>query len=148
MIFDTKMIMERLPHRPPFLLVDRIIELDLEAGTITGLKNVTMNEPFFQGHFPGEPVMPGVLLIEAVAQAGGIFLYEKGYRGTTVLATIKEVKFRKIVRPGDTLILKAEMIHLSAKAGKMKGYILIGEEKVAEAEIMFGILPTLPEAKK
>lgn len=139
MIFDTKMIMERLPHRPPFLFVDCVTHLD--ENTITGIKNVTMNEPFFPGHFPGNPIMPGVIMIEAVAQLGGIFLYEKGYRGINVLATIKEAKFRRLVKPGDTLILKAEVIHLSSRAGKMKGFASVGEEKAAEAEIMFGILP-------
>lgn len=139
-IFESTEIQKRLPHRYPFLLVDRILTIDLEKKEICGLKNVTINEPFFQGHFPQEPIMPGVLLIEAIAQVGGVYLYEKGYRGTNVLASIKEAKFRRAVRPGDTLIIKAKEIHLSSRAGKMYGEIFVGTDKAAEVEMIFGVL--------
>jgi len=140
-VFAYNEIIKRLPHRFPFLLVDKIIELDLGKGEILGLKNVTCNEQFFQGHFPEEPIMPGVLQVEAVAQVGAVFLYEKGFRGIKVLASIKNAKFRKVIRPGDTILLKATVLHLSARGGKMHGEVLLGKEKAAEAEIVFGILP-------
>lgn len=137
---DTIEILKRIPHRYPFMLIDRVLSIDLEKGEITGIKNVTFNEPIFQGHFPSEPIMPGVFQIEAMAQLGGVYLYEKGFRGINVMASIKEAKFRKIVRPGDTLVIFARELHLSSRGGKMFGEIKVNGEKVAEAEMMFGIL--------
>ena len=138
---DIGAILKKLPHRYPFLLVDRIVELDLEGDRIVGLKNVTINEPFFQGHFPFEPIMPGVLIIEALAQTGGILMYEKNYTQIKVLASIKHAKFRRIVRPGDVLTLEVTAQHLSAHGGKVKGEARVNNEKAAEAEIVFGLLP-------
>lgn len=138
---DIGTILKKLPHRYPFLLVDRILEMDLQNDRILGVKNVSINEPFFQGHFPGEPIMPGVLILEALAQTGGILMYEKGYTQMKVLASIRNAKFRKLVRPGDVLYIEAWALHLSPRGGKIKGEARVNNEKAAEAEIVFGILP-------
>ena len=135
---DTKGIMEILPHRYPFLLVDRIIALDI-GKHITGLKNVSMNEPFFQGHFPGEPVMPGVLILEGMAQVGGILacLSDPEKLGRLVyFVGIDNARFRKVVRPGDQLIFKLEMIKQKSKMTKMSGKAYVDEQLVTEAELM------------
>lgn len=142
---DIKRILNNLPHRYPFLLVDKVAELDLENSRILGLKNVSINESFFQGHFPGEPIMPGVLILEALAQTGGILMYEKGYTQIKVLASINRAKFRKIVRPGDVLELQAVAVHLSSLGGKVRGEARVSGELAAEGEIVFGLLP---EAKR
>jgi beta-hydroxyacyl-ACP dehydratase FabZ len=125
-----------LPHRYPFLLVDKIVEQ--EGQRIVGLKNVTVNEPFFQGHFPGYPVMPGVLIIEAMAQIGGIlFLGQKDdptkYIG--YLAGVDKAKFRRPVTPGDQLRFELEMLRMRTSSCKMKGQVYVGDEVVAEAEV-------------
>lgn len=138
---DISMVLQKLPHRYPLLLVDKIIELDLEEETIVGIKNVTINEPFFQGHFPSEPIMPGVLIIEALAQTGGILMYEKGYTEIKVLASIKSAKFRRIVRPGDVLRMEVKATHLSKRGGKLYGVAMVDGEKAAEGEIIFSLLP-------
>ena len=110
---------ETLPHRYPFLLVDRIVYLNLEENTIIGQKNVTANEQFFQGHFPGAPIMPGVLILEALAQTGGILVHQKGYnQKIAVLLNVNNAKFRKPVLPGDVLFLHATGLHFSSKGGK------------------------------
>lgn len=141
MLLDCAHILEILPHRYPILLVDRIIMMDLDAGTIVGQKNVTMNESFFQGHFPKAPIMPGVLILEALAQTGGILIYKKGYQQkTAVLLSINQAKFRKAVLPGDVLHLDVKSLHCSAKAGKIQGKALVNETVVAEAEISFGLV--------
>ena len=141
---DINEILNCLPHRYPFLLVDRVTEIDLEAGRILGFKNVTYNEPFFQGHFPGNPIMPGVLIIEALAQIGGILMFEKGYPQLKVLSSIRNAKFRRPVRPGDVLTLEAWEIHLSARGGKVKGEARVNNEKAAEGEIDFGMISDKP----
>ncbi len=136
---DIKGIMEILPHRYPFLLVDRIVELE-RGKAITGIKNVTMNEPFFQGHFPAEPVMPGVLILEALAQTGGILAHFSGpdtVGGRLVyFAGIDKARFRWIVRPGDQLTLKLEMIKQKGKLTKMAAKAYVDEHLAAEAELM------------
>lgn len=137
--FDIKEIVKILPHRYPFLLVDKIIELDLEKGTILGIKNVTINESFFQGHFPGAPIMPGVLILEALAQAGGVLVHlkEEGKK-TALLLNVTNAKFRNPVRPGDVLYLYAEGIHFSRKGGRVKAQALINNKTVAvQAEVGF-----------
>lgn len=140
MLLDCVHILEILPHRYPILLVDRIIEMDLNAGTIIGQKNVTMNESFFQGHFPKTPIMPGVLILEALAQTGGILIYKKGYQQkTAVLLSINQAKFRKAVLPGDVLHLKVEAVCCRANAGKVRGKALVNEAIVAEAVISFAL---------
>ena len=138
---DICKVLQKLPHRYPLLLVDKIIELDLENDYIVGIKNVTINEPFFQGHFPSEPIMPGVLIIEALAQTGGILMYEKGYTDIKVLASIKSAKFRRLVRPGDVLRMEVKATHLSSRGGKLMGVALVEGEKAAEGEIVFSLMP-------
>src|SRR5690348_16143350 len=105
-ILNVKEISKILPHRYPFLLVDKIIYLNLEENVIIGQKNVTVNEQFFQGHFPGVPIMPGVLILEALAQTGGVLIHQKGYGAKlAVLLNVNNAKFRKPVLPGDVLTL-------------------------------------------
>jgi len=139
---DIETILKCLPHRYPFLLVDKVIEIDLEKDHIIAVKNVTFNEPFFQGHFPGKPIMPGVMILEALAQAGGVLMFEKGYPQLKVLASIRNAKFRKVVKPGDVLTLEVWAIHLSARGGKLKGEAKVDGELATEAEIVFGMLST------
>lgn len=136
---DIMAIMRRLPHRYPFLLIDRIITI-IPGESIVALKNVTMNEPFFQGHFPSQPVMPGVLIVEALAQAGGVLASE--IRGPERQGEIiyfmgmDHVRFRRPVVPGDQLILEARVLKMRAKVAKMAGRAMVGEQLVAEAELM------------
>ena len=135
---DIKQILNILPHRYPFLLIDRVLELDLEKGTVLAQKNVTINEDFFQGHFPEVPIMPGVLILEALAQAGGILVHLKGGEGkTAILLSVNQAKFRHPVKPGDVLILKGEGLHFSSKGGRIKAQALVNEKIAAEAEIGF-----------
>lgn len=137
-LMDTQKIMTILPHRPPFLLVDRILELS--KSHVVGLKNVTMNEPFFQGHFPGAPVMPGVLQIEAMAQCGGILVLStvpdpENY--LTYFMTMDKVKFKRKVIPGDTLIFRAELISpIRRGICNMQAYGYVNGKLVVEAELM------------
>jgi 3-hydroxyacyl-[acyl-carrier-protein] dehydratase len=138
---DIKQIAKILPHRFPFLLVDRILDVDLEKGIIIGQKNLTFNESFFQGHFPDAPIMPGVLMIEALAQVGGILIHMKGYQDKiAVLLTVNNAKFRNPVKPGDMLILKVEGIHLNSKAGRMQAIATVNDKVAAEAEIGFALV--------
>ncbi len=136
---DIGAIMQLLPHRYPFLLVDRILELT-PGDRVVALKNVTINEPFFQGHFPGRPIMPGVLIIEAMAQAGGILANESaptGQKGRLIyFMGMDKVRFRKPVVPGDQIILEAKLLKLRLKAAKMFGTATVGGQLVAEAELM------------
>jgi 3-hydroxyacyl-[acyl-carrier-protein] dehydratase len=140
-VFNAKEIAKILPHRYPFLLVDRVVYLNLEENQIVGQKNVTMNESFFQGHFPGAPIMPGVLILEALAQTGGILVHQKGYdQKIAVLLNMNNVKFRRPVVPGDVLILQATILHLSSKAGKVTAKALVNDQLVAQAEIAFALV--------
>jgi len=143
-VYDVNAIMRCLPHRPPFLLIDKIIEISPEL--IIGVKNVTMNEPFFVGHFPEEPVMPGVLIIEAMAQTGGIMVLStvpdpENY--STYFMKIDKVKFKRKVVPGDTLIFKLELM-TPIKRGivNMRGQAFVGENVVTEGEFMAQIIKT------
>jgi len=135
---DIHRVQRILPHRYPFLMVDRILHLD-GSRRVVGLKNVTMNEAFFQGHYPGDPIMPGVLIIEALAQVGGILLsQELEHKGkVAVLLSLDKVKFRRAVRPGDQLVLEAETVRFRASTGHVKGLAKVAGELVAEAEIKF-----------
>ena len=137
--YAIQKIMQFLPHRYPFLLVDRVLEL--EPGVrIVALKNVTINEPFFQGHFPGQPVMPGVLIIEAMAQAGGLLAYESGpadkHGQLIYFMGMDKVRFRKPVVPGDQLIFEARILRMRTKVAKMAGTAFVDNQLVAEAELM------------
>lgn len=131
-------IRELIPHRYPFLLVDRIEEV--EPGVrVVGIKNVSQNEPFFEGHFPDYPVMPGVLIVEAMAQVGavGVMTLEE-FRGKLALfAGIDGVRFRRQVLPGDTLRMEVELTRLKGRAGRGKGTATVGGERVCEAELTF-----------
>ena len=129
--------MKTLPHRYPFLLVDRILEME-EKKRIVGLKNVTINEPFFQGHFPGHPIMPGVLIIEAMAQVGGILLMGQieGYESKVVyFMSLDNVKFRRPVKPGDQLRFELDMIQIRGMVCKMRGVAKVDGEVVCEADM-------------
>ncbi len=134
--------MRILPHRYPFLLVDRVIEVDPDK-RIVALKNVTINEPFFNGHFPGAPVMPGVLTIESMAQAGAILgLLEKNADLTTTLVYflgIDEAKFRRPIVPGDQMRIVVDVIRRKAVVWKMKGEVYVGSELAAEAILLSSI---------
>ena len=135
---DVNQIMNTLPHRPPFLLVDKIFELS--ETHVIGLKNVTMNEPFFEGHFPGTPIMPGVLQIEALAQTGGVLLLNtvsdpQNY--LTFFMKIDKVKFKRTVVPGDTLIFKLELIApIRRGICQMLGQIYCNDNLITEGEFM------------
>ncbi|MDN3504751.1 MAG: 3-hydroxyacyl-ACP dehydratase FabZ [Rhabdochlamydiaceae bacterium] len=140
-VFDHHAIMKMLPHRYPFLLLDRIVHLDLEKGYIVGQKNVSMNENFFNGHFPFAPIMPGVLILEALAQAGGILIHEKGYHDKiAVLLSVNNAKFRKTVVPGDVLFLHVEGVHFTSRGGKVKAEAKVNGKLAAQAEIGFGFV--------
>lgn len=141
LVFDIQQIMEILPHRYPFLLVDRVIELNLEENRIVGVKNVTRNEQFFQGHFPGVPIMPGVLILEALAQAGGILVHQKTQNAKiALLLNINNAKFRRPVVPGDVLELHVLGVHFSSKGGKIQARALVEGQLAAEAEIAFALV--------
>ncbi|MGC1878358.1 MAG: 3-hydroxyacyl-ACP dehydratase FabZ [Rhabdochlamydiaceae bacterium] len=140
-LLNVKEITKILPHRYPFLLVDRIIYLNLEENVIIGQKNVTVNEQFFQGHFPGVPIMPGVLILEALAQTGGILVHKKGYcEKIAVLLNINNAKFRRPVVPGDVLTLHATGLHLSNKGGRIMVKAMVNEQLAVEAEIGFALV--------
>lgn len=131
-------IMEILPHRFPILLVDRVIELEPDK-RIKALKNVTINEPFFTGHFPGMPIMPGVLILEAMAQAGGILAFKSGFQkkgGLIYHMAMDKVRFRHPVRPGDQLISEMMILKMKTKAVKMKGTAYVDDKLAAEAEFL------------
>lgn len=140
-LFDIKKICEILPHRYPFLLVDKIIEMDLDKPSIWGQKNVTMNEYFFQGHFPDAPIMPGVLILEALAQTGGILVHSKGFTDKIALfLSVYNAKFRNPVKPGDTLLLYAEGTVFSSKGGRVKTKAMVGSKVAVEAELGFALV--------
>ncbi|MEZ4378439.1 MAG: 3-hydroxyacyl-ACP dehydratase FabZ [Gemmatimonadales bacterium] len=131
-------IMQALPHRYPFLLVDRILEIEASK-RITAIKNVTINEPFFQGHFPGHPIMPGVLIVEAMAQAGGMLLmdhFDDPESKVVYFMAIDGVKFRKPVLPGDQLRFELEMIQFRGRTCRMRGEAFVDGQVVCEAEMM------------
>lgn len=140
-MIDVIRIKEILPHRYPFLLVDRVVECSSEE--IVCIKNVSVNEPFFQGHFPNDPIMPGVLIVEAMAQSGGIMVFmafpelkDKPF----YFAGLDKVRFRKPVRPGDRLVMKVKLLKQRGGFFKMSGEAFVDDVLVAEAEMMANIL--------
>ncbi len=149
-MIDILGIMEHLPHRYPFLFVDRIIELE-EGRRVVGIKNVTINEPFFQGHFPGQPVMPGVLIVEAMAQTAGILAYnalgEEAIGKGVYLMSINGVKFRRPVVPGDQLRMELEVAKHRGDIWVFKGKAYVEDQLAAEAEIMATIIDKEKKAK-
>ena len=137
--FDIQKIMNILPHRYPFIMIDRILEL-VPGEKVIALKNVTINEPFFQGHFPGSPIMPGVLMIEAMGQAGAVLAAEslpEEEKGSLIyFMGMNKVKFRKPVVPGDQIIFEIKFLKQRGKVFKMSGMAFVDEKLVAEAELM------------
>ena len=136
---DILKIMKSLPHRYPFLMIDRVLEL-VPGEKVVAIKNVTINEPFFQGHFPGNPIMPGVLIIEAMGQAGGVLaaesISEEEHGSLIYFMGMDKVKFRKPVVPGDKLILEMKFLKQRGKVFKMAGVAYVEENIVAEAQLM------------
>jgi len=139
-VLQSQEIQEIIPHRYPFLLVDRILELE-EGKRAVGIKNVSVNEPFFQGHFPGHPVLPGVLIMEALAQVGCVVILKMPeYTGSLVLfAGLDDVKFKRQVLPGDQLRLEVELVRMRKTFGVAQGKAYVGEELAAEGTLKFFI---------
>ena len=138
-MMDIHKILKQLPHRYPFLLVDRVLELE-KGKRIKALKNVTINEPFFEGHFPNRPVMPGVLMLEALAQASALLSFDAlgaspDDQMIYYFAGMNDVRFRRPVEPGDQLLLEAELLRMKAGIFKFKTRALVGEELAVEAEL-------------
>jgi beta-hydroxyacyl-ACP dehydratase FabZ len=141
-VYTVSDILGILPHRYPFLLVDRIIALEPEK-CITGLKNVTVNEPFFQGHFPGAPLMPGVLIIESMAQVAGVLIYRdlpEKEKKLIYFTGIENAKFRRPVTPGDQLLIEMKLLVRRNNFGKMAGTASVDGKLVAEAVVVFAIV--------
>lgn len=136
-MIDIAEIMSLLPHRYPFLLIDRVVELEPEK-RIVAVKNVTINEPFFMGHFPGKPIMPGVLIVEAMAQAGGVLAFKSfpGMQGNVFFMGIDNARFRKPVVPGDQLKMVVEVVKHRREIWIFEGTTFVNEQKVAEARLM------------
>lgn len=141
MQLDVEQIMEILPHRYPMLLVDKILEMEPMKYAI-GVKCVTMNEPFFQGHFPGHPIMPGIFICEAMAQVGGVCLqYPQQYRGLIPMFTgMEHVRFRSPVFPGDQLVTRADIQKIIGRMGKVHCECRVGDVKKAQADFLFYLL--------
>lgn len=139
-MLDINEIMKILPHRYPFLLVDKILEISEKS--VVGIKNVTINEPYFTGHYPDQPIMPGVLIIETVAQVGALMIMYPKRESHLVpyLASIAGFKFRKPVNPGDQLKISAELISMKANMGKMKAKVFVDNGLVAEGEMMYALI--------
>ena len=134
---DTLRLMQVLPHRYPFLMVDRVIKI--EGNHIVAAKSVTVNEPYFQGHFPGQPIMPGVLQLEAIAQVAGIVMLKRAENAGQLayFMSADKVRWRKPVQPGDVLIIEVELTRMRGNIGKAKGVCKVQGEIVSEAEVTF-----------
>lgn len=146
---NVQEIMQILPHRYPFLLIDRVVEIERKK-RIVALKNVTMNEPFFQGHFPGVPVMPGVLVVEAIAQAGGtLLLPEVPDRDKLLImfTTIERAKFRRPVVPGDQVRIEIDVLNWKPRRAKMEGRAMVDGKLACEATVMCQLIPKAVEEK-
>lgn len=139
-VMEAEEILAILPHRYPFMLVDRIVEISEDRERIVGFKNLTFNELFFQGHFPGNPVMPGVLQLEAMAQVAGVMLnLREGNQGRIAyFMSINNAKFRRMVKPGDQLRMEIEAVRLRSRIAVVKGLAYVDDELASEAELTFG----------
>ena len=144
-VMDIRRIMRLLPHRYPFLMVDRLIEVDGDRRAVA-VKNVSINEPYFQGHFPSMPIMPGVMILEAMAQVAGILLSQRlEHTGkVAMLLAMDRVKIRRPVRPGDQLILEAQTLHVRSRTGHCRCFAYVGQDVAAEAEIKFMLVDAEP----
>ena len=144
-VMDIRKVMRLLPHRYPFLMIDRVVSIE-EGRRAVGIKNVTINEPFFQGHYPGQPIMPGVLILEAMAQLSGILLgrHLEHTGKVAFLLSMDRVKMRRPVQPGDQLILEAEALHVRPRTGHCRCTASVGDEVAAEAEIKFMLVDAEP----
>lgn len=147
---DIQGIMDRIPHRYPMLMIDRVIDV-VEGESATGVKNVTVNEPFFQGHFPGHPIMPGVLIVEAMAQTSAVLVVDmldevEPGRHMVYFMTIDEARFRRPVFPGDTLHIKVKKDRQRGNVWKFKGEAYVGKDKVAEASYSAMLIDTKRES--
>lgn len=143
MTFDIQEILDLLPHRYPFLLIDRILEFE-PARRLVAIKNVTINEPFFQGHFPGHPIMPGVLVVEAMAQAGGILMMAEmpdRHQKLVVFTGIERAKFRRPVTPGDQLRMEIDVLSFRPRAGRMTGRAYVDGKLACEAVLTCQVVP-------
>lgn len=142
-MINIKQILKHLPHRYPILLVDRLLEVNEEKTRGIGLKNVTINEPFFEGHYPGMPLMPGVLIIEAIAQtAAAVMLLNPANKDKVpIMGSLNNVKFKRMVIPGDQLIMEVEILWVRNSIGKGRGTATVDGELVASADLMFKLAP-------
>src|SRR5580658_4004493 len=143
MTFNIQEILDFLPHRYPFLLIDRVVEFE-PAKRLVAIKNVTINEPFFQGHFPGYPIMPGVLVVEAMAQAGGIIMMAEisdREKKLVVFTGIERAKFRRPVTPGDQLRIEVEVLSFRTRAGRIAGRALVDGKLACEATLTCQVVP-------
>jgi 3-hydroxyacyl-[acyl-carrier-protein] dehydratase len=147
MTLDIQDILGLLPHRYPFLLIDRVVEFE-RGKRLVAVKNVTMNEPFFQGHFPGYPIMPGVLVIEAMAQAGAIIMMSEmpdREKKLAVFTGIDKAKFRRQVIPGDQLRIEVEVLAFKTRIGRMEAKAFVGDKLACQAVLTCSIVPRVPE---
>ena len=146
---DIGQIMDFLPHRYPFLLIDRVVELT-RAKRIVAIKNVTINEPFFQGHFPGYPIMPGVLVVEAMAQAGGMIMMAEIHdreKKLVVFTGIERAKFRRPVTPGDQLRIEVEVLSFRTRAGRIQGRATVDGKLACEATLTCQVVPRVRDSR-
>ncbi len=149
MTFDIQEILDFLPHRYPFLLIDRIVEFE-PTKRLVAIKNVTINEPFFQGHFPGYPIMPGVLVVEAMAQAGGIIIMHElpdRKEKLVVFTGIERAKFRRPVTPGDQLRIEVEVLSIRPRAGRILGRAMVDGKLACEATLTCQVVPRVREPR-
>ena len=149
MTFDIQEILGFLPHRYPFLLIDRVIEFEATK-RLVAIKNVTINEPFFQGHFPGFPIMPGVLVVEAMAQAGGMIMMAElpdRDRKLVVFTGIERAKFRRPVTPGDQLRIEVEVLSMRTRAGRIQGRAMVDGKLACEATLTCQVVPRVREPR-